>query len=186
MAQQAKSFNTGWLLVRSERASAAALRLLFAAAIVASAASAEAAAERILFAGGQWAAIDFGPRCEARGAAIWPKRGTTPFAGFAFDRGGLRQGRFYVRLSRAARPGASVIATIASRPFLLVGKGEWAWSRDPAQQRAMLDAARYGESMRVEARDPGGRRIVDRYLLAGAATAIDAAAADCARTGKSR
>jgi hypothetical protein len=117
---------------------------------------------------------------------VWAKRGTTPFAGIAFDRGGPRQGRFYVRLSRPARPGASVIASIRSRPFLLVGQGKWAWSRDPAQQRAMLDAARYGESMRIEARDRGGRRIVDRYRLAGAARAIDAAAAECAQTGKTR
>jgi hypothetical protein len=50
----------------------------------------------------------------------------------------------------------------------------------------LIEAARYGESMRVEARDRGGRRIVDRYLLAGAATAIDSAAAECAQTGKSR
>lgn len=161
------------------------MRLLIAAAMLLSVA-AEARAERILFAGGRWAAIDFGPRCEARGAAVWAKRGTTPFAGFAFDRGGPSQGRFYVRLSRAARPGASVIATIGSQPFLLAGKGDWAWSRDPAQQRTMLDAARYGDSVRVEARDRGGRRIVDRYLLAGAATAIDAAAAECAKAGKAR
>jgi hypothetical protein len=185
MAQPAKPFNTGWLLVRFGWATAAVARLLFAAMIFASAA-AEARAERILFAGGRWAAIDFGARCEARGAAVWAKRGTSPFAGFAFDRGRPGHGRFYVRLGRPARPGASVIATIRSRPFLLAGRGEWAWSRDPAQQRALLDAARYGESMRVEARDRGGRRIVDRYLLAGAATAIDAAAAECAQTGKTR
>lgn len=185
MAQPAKPFNTGWLSARSEWVTAMAMRGLLAGALCVSA-SAEAASERVLFARGQWAAIDFGPRCEARGAALSAKRGTSPFAGFGFDRGGPRQGRFYVRLSRAARPGASVIATIGLQPFLLVGKGEWAWSRDPAQQRAMLDAARYGDSMRVEARDRGGRRIVDRYRLAGAATAIDAAAAECARTGKSR
>lgn len=177
--------NIGWLLRRSGCATPAPMRYLLAAAIAASA-PADAAAERILFAGGQWAAIAFGSRCEARGAAVLAKRGTMPFAGFAFDRGGPGQGRFYVRLGRSARTGASVIATIGSRPFLLAGKGEWAWSRDPAQQRAMLDAARYGESMRIEARDSGGRRIVDRYLLAGAATAIDAAAAECAKTGKSR
>jgi hypothetical protein len=37
--------------------------------------------------------------------------------------------------------------------------------------------------MRVESRDENGARIVDRYSLASAATAIDAAAAACA--GKS-
>jgi hypothetical protein len=34
--------------------------------------------------------------------------------------------------------------------------------------------------MRVEARDGAGRRFADTYGLAGAATAIDAAAARCA------
>lgn len=141
-------------------------------------------AKRILFAGGNWAAIDYGQRCEARSRALWTRPDTEPFAGFAFDRAGLRQGQFYVRLSRPARAGATVMARIGSSPFLLVGKGEWAWSRNAAQQRAILEAARYGESMRVESRDRRGRRIVDRYTLAGAATSIDAAAAACA--GKSR
>ena len=184
MTQSAKPFNIGWLLVRSGFARMAPMRFLFVAGLLA--AAAEAGAERILFAGGRWAAIDFGSRCEARGAAVWARKGTSPFAGFAFDRGGPSQGRFYVRLSRSGRPGASVIATIGSQPFLLAGRGDWAWSRDPAQQRAMLEAARYGESMRIESRDRGGGRIVDRYLLAGAATAIDAAAAECAKAGKAR
>ncbi len=143
-------------------------------------AAAPAHSAQILFAGGQWAAIDFGSRCEARSGALWARRGTSPFIGFAFDRVGTRQGLFYVHLSRAARDGATVIATIGSQPFLLVGKGEWAWARGAAQQQALLEAARYGSSMRVEARDRGGSRVVDRYLLAGAATAIDSAAAGCA------
>jgi hypothetical protein len=139
-----------------------------------------ALAQRILFAGGQWAAIDFGLRCEARSRALSPKKDTKPFAGFAFDRQGKVQGRFYVHLSKPARKGASVIATIGSEPFLLAGEGQWAWSRGEAQRRAILDAARYGQSMRVETRDSQGRRLVDRYLLADAATAIDSAAAACA------
>ena len=155
------------------------MRLVLLAAILA-AVAVPAQAATILFARGQWAAIDFGARCEARSRALWPKRGTEPLLGFAFDRSGTRQGQFYVRLSRPARPGSTVIATIGSEPFLLVGKGEWAWSRGAEQQQAMLEAARYGQSMRVEARDTRGRRIVDRYYLANAATAIDAAAARCA------
>ena len=38
---------------------------------------------------------------------------------------------------------------------------------------------RTGGGMRIEARDSGGRRLSDRYLLDGAPTAIDAAAAAC-------
>jgi hypothetical protein len=158
------------------------MRLLIALSGLAAAAT-PADAARTIFAGGNWAAIDFGARCEARSRAVQLRKGTEPFAGFAFDRQGKRQGQFYVHLSRPARPGATVIATIGSRPFLLAGRGEWAWSRAADQQGAMLDAARYATGMRVESRDQRGRRIVDRYLLAGAATAIDSAAAACA--GKS-
>lgn len=137
----------------------------------------------ILFAGGNWAAIDFGGRCEARTKALWPKADTQPFAGFAFDRSGVRQGVFYAHLGRPARAGGSVIATIGSAPFLLAGNGQWAWVRSAQQRAAILEAARYGTSLRVEYRDVSGRRTVDHYALGGAATAIDAAAAACA--GKS-
>ena len=154
------------------------------AALVLVAAAPAADAARIVFAGGNWAAIDFGARCEARTRALWVRADTEPFAGFAFDRAGGRQGLFYVHLSRPARAGATVIATIGSEPFLLAGRGEWAWSRTAQQQRAMLESARYGSRMRIESRDQRGRRVVDHYALGGAATAIDAAAAACA--GKSR
>jgi hypothetical protein len=107
-------------------------------------------------------------------------QGTEPYAGFAFDRSGRPHGQFYVHLGRAARTGASVIAAIGDQPFLLSGKGDWAWSANAAQQQAILNAARYGQQMRIDSRDSSGRRIVDRYDLSGAATAIDAAAAACA------
>lgn len=184
MAQRAISDKFRWLPVRFGSARVRPMRFLVPAlALAAAAPPAEAA--QVLFAGGSWAAIDFGRRCEARSRALSAKRDTEPVAGFAFDRGGGRQGQFYVRLSRPARPGASVIASIGSEPFLLIGKGQWAWSKAGQQQRAMLDAARYSGGMRVESRDQSGRRIVDRYLLAGAATAIDAAAAACAQPSKS-
>ena len=70
--------------------------------------------------------------------------------------------------------------TIEDRPFLLVGRGEWAWSTGPMQDSAIIAALRAGRSMRIEARDSAGRRFTDRYLLDGAPSAIDAAAAGCA------
>ncbi|HKX89600.1 MAG TPA: hypothetical protein VJM13_10350, partial [Sphingopyxis sp.] len=60
----------------------------------------------------------------------------------------------------------------------------WAWSRGSLQEQAIIAAARAGGTMRVEGRDIGGRRFADVYPLAGAPTAIDAAAAACA--GKTR
>lgn len=154
------------------------MRFITAVLMVATSADAAPGAN-VLFAGGQWAAIDFGGRCEARSEGLWAKKDTRPFAGFAFGGDG-RLGQFYVHLSRPARPGATVIATIGSEPFLLIGRDDWAWSRSGEQQQAMLNAARYGDSMRVDSRDQSGARIVDRYSLASAATAIDAAAAACA------
>ena len=158
------------------------MRFAFAAALLAITA-APAPAQKLLYSGGRWAAIDFGARCEARSGALSPRRGTMPLTGFAFDPGGRLQGRFYVHLSKPARDGATVVATIGAEPFLLTGRGQWAWSRGEPQQRAMLQAARSAQSMRVETRTRDGGRVVDRYLLAGAPTAIDAAAAACA--GKS-
>ena len=70
--------------------------------------------------------------------------------------------------------------TVGSRPFMLLSRGSWAWSRGPLQEAAILAAARIATSMRIEARDGAGRRFTDRYLLDGAPTAIDAAAAACA------
>jgi len=160
------------------------MRLLLAALTAAVVATAAGAAGRIVFAGGNWAAIDFGGRCEARSKALWTKPKTEPYAGFAFGRGKGPQGLFYAHLSRPARSGATVMATIGSEPFLLAGNGEWAWSRSEDQRTALLDAARYGSSLRIVYRDSSGRRVVDHYALGGAATAIDAAAAACA--GKSR
>ncbi|QIK78529.1 hypothetical protein G7077_06075 [Sphingomonas piscis] len=93
-------------------------------------------------------------------------------------------GEFYTRLSRPVRPGSSVILQVGNQPFLLAGAGYWAWSRGAHQQEAIMNAVRANPRMKVEARDPGGVRIRDYYVLAGAPTAIDAAAARCA--GKMR
>ena len=70
--------------------------------------------------------------------------------------------------------------TIGNQPFLLVSRGDWVWSSGPRQDQAIIAAARSAQSMKIEARDERGRRFADRYLLDGAPTAIDAAAARCA------
>ena len=155
------------------------MRHLIAALVVVSAASAAPSAG-VLVARGNWAALDFGTRCEARSKALWARSGTEPYLGFAFEAGGRRNGQFYVHLSRPPRAGASVIATLGATPFLLSARGEWAWSTSANQQRSILEAARYAQSMKVDSRDQRGRRIVDRYSLSGAPTAIDSAAAACA------
>ena len=157
------------------------MRALFLLAAVA-AAPVLAAAPRLLHAGSNWVAFDHGGRCEAvsRSIRVAARGRPQARASFGFDRLGRRQGELAVRLSRSARAGASVMLVVGTRPFLLKGRGDWAWSTGPAQESAIVAAARSAGGMRVESRDGAGRRIVDRYLLAGAATAIDAAAAACA------
>lgn len=160
------------------------IQLALAAIAVLALESSAPAAER-LFAGGAWAAHRFGARCEAASRPLFPARAREEQAraGFMFDSGRRGSGDFYVRLSRPARPGSSILLTVGSEPFLLAGSGVWARSRGGPQAGAIIAAARRYGGMRVEARDAGGRRFTDRYLLDGAATAIDSAAAGCA--GKS-
>lgn len=139
----------------------------------------------VLVAGGAWAAMDRGSVCEALSRT---QRWTAPgkvkaSAGFAFTTDHRRWGEFHAQLSRAVRPGSSVLLNINGQPFLLVSRGDWAWSRGPVQEQAIIAAIRAAASMRIEARDAGGARFADPYVLDGAPTAIDAAAARCGLRG---
>lgn len=140
-----------------------------------------AAPSRLLVAGGVWAGVDRGNVCEAIAKPV--QRGTRqqaqPYVSIAFDRAGPRHGQMFVRLRRPARPGSTILLRVGDRPFMLVARGASAWSSDDRQETAIIAAMRSAGGMRIEARDTSGRRMVDRYLLAGAPTAIDAAAAAC-------
>jgi hypothetical protein len=140
----------------------------------------------IIYAGGSWAAIDRGDVCVAAGrSALIAARGKVQgTAGFAFARDRKRWGEFHAHLSHMPRPGSSVILSVGGQPFLLALRGDWAWSRGPLQEQAIIAAARSSAGMRIEGRDVAGRRFADPYALDGAPTAIDAAAARCAgKTG---
>ena len=141
------------------------------------------AAPRIIFADGGWAAFDRGTSCEARVRSdrVTRKPLEQAHAAFVFDRVGTRRGQFAAQLGHPVRPGASVLLTVGDQPFLLAARDRFAWSRGPAQESAIIAAARFAPGMRIEARSPGGGRFVDRYRLAGAAGAIDAAASCSAR-----
>ena len=144
--------------------------------------AAPAAAAQLLFAGGQWVALDRGGVCEAasRSLRIALTGKVQARAGFAFGEAGPRRGQFFTQLSRIPRPGSTVILTVGDQPFLLANRGDWAWSRDSTQETAIISAARSATGMRIQSRDRTGGRFSDRYLLDGAPTAIDAAAARCA------
>lgn len=157
----------------------------FAATLALLLAASGAARGIVLYAGGNWAAIDRGSVCEAlsRSAKAVPKGKVQPVAGLSFTPDRKRWGEFHAQLSRVVRSGSSVILKIGEQPFLLDGQGDWAWSRGAAQEQAIIAALREGGGMTLEARDAGGARFVDPYGLDGAPTAIDAAAGRCALRG---
>ena len=142
-------------------------------------ASGALAAPFIVAADGQWAALSQERTCEAASRSVGTVYKDRPpaRASLSFDAGGPRHGQFTARLSRVPRPGASVMLHVGDTPFLLMTQGDIAWSRGPAQEQAIIAAMRTSGGMRIEARSPGGGRIIDRYSLDGAPLAIDAAAA---------
>ena len=152
---------------------------------VATLASAAVARGSVIYAGGAWAAIDRGGQCEAlsRSQKIAAKDKVQALAGLTFTPDHRRWGEFHVRLSRVPRGDASVMLQIGGQPFLLAARGGWAWSRGPLQAQAIITAMREGATMNVASRDERGVRFSDPYLLDGAPTAIDAAAARCALRG---
>ena len=154
--------------------------------LIAIAASAAAVARGpVIYAGGAWAAIDRGGVCEAlsRSVRIAAKGKVQAEAGFTYTADRRRWGEFHARLRRMPRAGAAVMLNVGNQPFLLVSRGNEAWSDGPPQEQAIIAALRGATGLTVESRDSGGRRFVDPYSLDGAATAVDAAAAACA--GKS-
>ena len=112
---------------------------------------------------------------------IAPKGKVQATAGFAFTPDHRRWGEFHAQLSRMPRPGSSVMLQVGDQPFLLVARDDWAWSRGPLQEQAIIAAVRAATGMRDRSarRAPAAASPI-RYLLDGAPTAIDAAAARCA------
>lgn len=157
----------------------------FLVVLLAAFASSAAARGMVLFAGGAWAAIDRGPVCEAvsRSQKVMPKDKVQPIAGVSFTADHRRWGEFHARLSRVPRGNATVMLNVGAQPFLLVARDGWAWSSGPAQAQAIIEALRNSTSMSIASRDGAGVRFSDPYLLDGAPTAIDAAAARCALRG---
>lgn len=91
------------------------------------------------------------------------------------------RGQAHFRLSRALGENQRVTLRIGQASFVLVpGKAD-AWAKDTSMDRAIVAAIRNAQTMTIYATDARGRRFSDRYPLAGAASAIDAAAIACMR-----
>jgi hypothetical protein len=91
------------------------------------------------------------------------------------------RGQVHFRLSRPLRSGTQARLTIAGRSFTLTSRGSDAWSANRQGDAAIVAAMRSASAMQVTGRDRQGRAFTDRYSLAGAATALDAASVGCAR-----
>ena len=91
------------------------------------------------------------------------------------------RGAVHIVLSRdvAGTGGARLI--VGGKRFDLVAKGRNAWAKDASDDAAIIAALRSAARMSVSARGTKGGAFTDRYALAGAATAIDAATVGCAK-----
>lgn len=98
----------------------------------------------------------------------WPRRGA--------------RGQVHFRLSRKIAPGSAITLRIGDQRVPLTGGGGDAWPVDDAGNAAVVAAMRSAPAMTVSARDERGRSFGNRYPLAGAASAMDAALLGCART----
>lgn len=129
-----------------------------------------------------WAAFRDVDRCYAIAAPLVAGGSSRwrPFAAVGTWPGRGVRASLHVRLSRERDRSAGVTLSVGERRFRLLANGVDAWAADGASDRALVAALRSGRSMSVEAVGVGGRPFADTYALAGAATAIDAAALACA------
>jgi hypothetical protein len=122
------------------------------------------------------------PRCFAIAKAIpsTMQRDYQPYADVAiWPRRNVR-GQVHFRLSRRLLPRGKIVLTIGDQRFELTGGGGDAWASDRRMDAGIVAAMRSAQSMTVSARDASNRGFSNTYPLAGAATAMDAAAIGCA------
>ena len=122
-------------------------------------------------------------RCYAIGKPIPSrlKRDFEPYAtvGTWPKRNARNQVHFRVSRRLAAEPNLRL--RIGRETFRLVGGGADAWAADKRTNAAIIARMRSARSMTLSARGANGRGFSNTWPLAGAATAMDAAALACAR-----
>jgi hypothetical protein len=91
------------------------------------------------------------------------------------------RGAVHLVLSRDVAAKGPVRLTVGDKRFTLVAKRRNAWSPDARGDAAIVAALRSANMMSVTAPSAKGGSFTDRYTLAGAATAIDAATVGCAK-----
>lgn len=123
------------------------------------------------------------PRCYA--IAI-PEPSTTrqdyaPYADVAIWPARKVRNQVHLRVSRRMQPGQKIFLGVGPQRFELTGGGGDAWAADRRMDAAIVAAMRSASAMTLAARDTGGKRFSHTWQLAGAASAMDAAAIGCAR-----
>ncbi len=159
-------------------------RPLLALAAVSALLAAPALARDALGVFGEWAAFRDGqvPRCYAiaMAAPSTLQRDYQPYADVAWwPRQNLR-GQVHLRLSRKLAANGAITLSIGGQRIALAGGGGDAWAADKRGDAAIVAAMRSASEMTVNARDASGRGFSNTWKLAGAATAMDAAAVGCA------
>jgi hypothetical protein len=116
--------------------------------------------------------------------AIAKAQGKVPAPGYAtvsmWPDKGVR-GAVHVVLSREVAAKGTVRLSVGDKRFTLIAKGRNAWASDARGDAAIIAALRSANMMSVTAPSAKGGSFTDRYTLAGAATAIDAATVGCAK-----
>jgi len=141
-----------------------------------------ALAAELLAVRGDWGAFRGGPpkSCYAIAAPVRAGGAARAFVAVGnWPRQGLR-GQLHVRLSAPRATSARVTLSIGERRFALIAGDRDAWAPDARTDAAIVAAMRAGRSLSIETVSASGRPFADVYALAGAATAIDAAAVGCA------
>ena len=124
-----------------------------------------------------------GPRCYAiaMAAPSTLAREYQPYAAVGtWPRRGLRS-QVHFRLSRKLAPASAISLSIGRQRFALTGGGGDVWAADQRMDAAIVAAMRSASEMTVSARGADGRGFSNRWTLAGAATAMDAATIGCAQ-----
>ncbi|HSS65196.1 MAG TPA: invasion associated locus B family protein [Gammaproteobacteria bacterium] len=70
-------------------------------------------------------------------------------------------------------------ATVGERQFQLSASGSGAWTRNSADDSALIEAMRAGSTMTVTGNGPGGETVKDSYSLYGFTAAYNAISAAC-------
>lgn len=123
------------------------------------------------------------PRCYAIAMAepSTQRRDYQPFAAIGTWPKRAARNQVHFRLSRKMAEGTKIVLRIDAQRIELTGGGGDAWPKDDRDNAAIIVAMRSAKRMTVYARGETGGGFSNTWPLAGAASAMDAAAIGCAQ-----